>query len=60
MIGKNLNEKLSAFQLGSLMFETTNDSQQFLVINMIIAFDWYHAFAIEDHGVKYFFIIVLR
>jgi len=31
------------------MFEALNDDQQFLVIDMIIDFSEYHAFAVEDH-----------
>ncbi len=42
------------------MFETTNNDQQFLVIDMIVDFSENHAFAVEDHWVKYIFIIVLR
>jgi len=31
------------------MFEASNDDQQFLVIDMIIDFSEYHAFAVKDH-----------
>ncbi len=31
------------------MFETLNNDQQFLVINVIIAFSENHAFAVEDY-----------
>ncbi len=42
------------------MFETANNDQQFLVINMIVDFSENHAFAVEDHQVKYILIVVLR
>ncbi len=31
------------------MFETTNNDQQFLVIDMIVDFSENHAFAVEDY-----------
>ncbi len=31
------------------MFETANNDQQFLVIDMIVDFSENHAFAVEDH-----------
>ena len=42
------------------MFETANNDQQFLVIDIIVDFSENHAFAVEDHQVKYIFIIVLK
>ncbi len=42
------------------MFETANNDQQFLVIDMIVDFSENHAFAVEDHRVKYILIIILR
>ncbi len=42
------------------MFETANNDQQFLVIDMIVDFSENHAFAVEDHRVKYTLIVVLR
>ena len=42
------------------MFETANNDQQILVINMIVDFSENHAFAVEDHQVKYTLIIILR
>ena len=42
------------------MFETANNDQQFLVIDMIVDFSKNHAFAVEDYRVKYIIIIVLR
>jgi len=42
------------------MFKTANNDQQFLVIDMIVDFSENHAFAVEDHQVKYTLIVVLR
>ncbi len=42
------------------MFETTNNDQQFLVIDIIVDFSENHAFAVENHQVKYILIIILR
>jgi len=42
------------------MFKTANNDQQFLVIDMIVDFSKNHAFAVEDHRVKYILIIILR
>ncbi len=42
------------------MFETANNGQQFLVIDMVVDFSENHAFAVEGHRVKYILIVVLR
>ncbi len=42
------------------MFETANNDQQFLVIDMIVDFSENHTFAVEDHQVKYILIVILR
>ncbi len=42
------------------MFETANNDQQFLVIDMIVDFSENHAFVVKDYQVKYTFIIILR
>jgi len=59
MIDEHLNEQLDAFKLESSMFETLNNDQQFLVIDVIIAFSENHAFAVESYRVKNFLIIIL-
>ncbi len=59
MINEHLNEQLNAFKLESSMFETLNNDQQFLVINMIIAFSENYAFAVESYQVKNSLIIIL-
>jgi len=41
------------------MFKTLNNDQQFLVIDVIIAFSENHALAVESYQVKNFLIIVL-
>ncbi len=42
------------------MFETLNNDQQFLVIDVIIAFSENHALTVEDYRVKHTFIIILK
>jgi len=59
MINEHLNEQLDAFKLESLMLETSNNDQQFLVIDVIIAFSKNHAFAVKSYQVKNFLIIIL-
>jgi len=59
MIDKHLNEQLNAFKLESSVFETLNNDQQFLVIDVIIAFSENHALAVESYRVKNSLIIVL-
>jgi len=59
MIDEHLNEQLNAFKLKSSMFKTLNNDQQFLVIDVIIAFSKNHALAVESYRVKNFLIIVL-
>ncbi len=59
MIDEHLNEQLDAFKLKSSMFKTSNNNQQFLVIDVIIAFSENHALAVESYQVKNFLIIVL-
>ncbi len=49
MINEHLNEQLNAFKLKSSMFKTSNNDQQFLVIDVIIAFSENHAFAVETY-----------
>ncbi len=59
MINKHLNEQFDAFKLKSSMFETSNNDQQFLVIDVIIAFSENHALAVESYRVKNSLIIIL-
>jgi hypothetical protein len=59
MIDEHLNEQLDAFKLKSSVFETLNNDQQFLVIDMIIAFSENHAFAVESYRMKNSLIIIL-
>jgi len=59
MINEHLNEQLDAFKLKSSVFETLNNDQQFLVIDLIIAFSENHAFAVESYRVKNSLIIIL-
>jgi len=49
MIDEHLNEQFNAFKLESSMFKTSNNDQQFLVINVIIAFSENHALAVESY-----------
>ena len=49
MIDENLNKKFCISELRSLMFEATNDDQQFFIINMIIDFDEIETFIIKSH-----------
>jgi len=60
MIDEHLNEQFNAFKLESSMFKTSNNDQQFLVINVIIAFSENHALAVESYRVKNILIIILR
>jgi len=59
MIDEHLNKQLDAFKLESSVFETSNNDQQFLVIDVIIAFSKNHALAVESYRVKNSLIIVL-
>jgi len=59
MINEHLNEQFDAFKLKSSMFETSNNDQQFLVIDVIIAFSENHALAVESYRVKNSLIIIL-
>jgi len=59
MIDEHLNEQFDAFKLESSVFKTSNNDQQFLVIDVIIAFSENHALAVESYRVKNFLIIIL-
>ena len=49
MIDEDLNKKLCVSELKSSMFETTNNDQQFLIINMIIDLNEIETLTIKDH-----------
>ncbi len=49
MIDENLDENIHTFQFEMSMLQAANDDQQFLVIDLIIAFCKNHVLAIKDH-----------
>ena len=42
------------------MFETSNNNQQFFVINLVIAFNRNHVFVEKNHEVKNIIIVILK
>jgi hypothetical protein len=56
----NLNEGPVGHQQGLLFLKRTHDSQQFFIINKIIAFSGAYRFRIKRHGMPIFLIIQLE
>jgi len=49
MIDENLNQNIHTFQFETSVLQAANDDQQFLVINLVVAFCENHVLAIEDY-----------
>src|SRR5947207_2515700 len=60
VISEYLNWNIRAFQFGSPMLKAADDSKQFFVIDLIVAFCRIQVFAIECNWVQDPIIVVLR
>jgi len=49
MIDENLAQNICTFQFRASMLQATNNSQQFFVINLVVAFCENHVLVIKDH-----------
>ena len=49
MINEDLDQNICTFQFEISMLQAVNDDQQFLVINLVVAFCKNHVLAIEDY-----------
>jgi len=49
VIDEDLDRNIRTFQFEALMLQAANDDQQFLVIDLVVAFCENHVLAIEDH-----------
>jgi len=49
MINEDLDQNICTFQFRASMLQAANNDQQFLVIDLVVAFCKNHVLAVEDH-----------
>ena len=49
MVSEDLYRQVSVFKFRTPVFETVNNGQKFLIVDVIITFCWYHALVVECH-----------
>ena len=60
MVSEDLYKQVSVFKFRTPVFKTVNNDQEFLIVDVVITFCWYHALVVECHQVKNSFVVILK